>query len=120
MFKMADQLLQRSKSLLILTISAAVFICTVLITIRAIQVEPSDARCDQHTYPWSPALEAVSYHWETFENHQFSIKTPYFGFEPTEEHEELWNELLPSTSCQLQMSALAARREALQALGPSD
>ncbi|CDM35653.1 Protein of unknown function DUF3328 [Penicillium roqueforti FM164] len=31
----------------------------------------------------------------TFENHQFAIKTSYFGFEATDQLEDIWNELLP-------------------------
>lgn len=82
----------------LLSLTALFLLCAIFITIQAFRIEPSDARCDRFTYSWSPALEAVRYHWETFENHQFSFKTPYFGFEPTDQIEEKWNELLPSTS----------------------
>ncbi|KAL2129311.1 hypothetical protein VTI74DRAFT_7957 [Chaetomium olivicolor] len=41
------------------------------------------------------ALEMVEYHWETFQNHQFSISTPYFGFTPSDQIENAWNGLLP-------------------------
>jgi hypothetical protein len=44
----------------------------------------------------------VEYRWETFENNQFSIWTPYFGFTPTDQIENAWNELIPSRGLQTQ------------------
>lgn len=63
----------------------------------AFRIQPSDARCDRHTYPWSPALDYVRYHWEAFENREFTMSTPYFGFVATDQIDDAWNELLPST-----------------------
>jgi hypothetical protein len=73
-----------------------ILLCAAAIVVAAFRVYPSDASCDRHRYPWSPALDMVEYRWETFENHQFSISTPYFGFTPTDQIENAWNELLPS------------------------
>lgn len=80
------------------TISGLLLICATATIFAAFHIEPTDARCDRLTYPWSPMVNIVKYQWETFENHQFSIKTPYFGFEPTDELEETWNTLLPGMS----------------------
>lgn len=95
---MAYEYKKRVKVSLFYVGSVALLFATAVVLLQAFQVEPSEARCDRLTYPWSPALDVVKYHWETFENHQFSIKTPYFGFQATDQLEDIWNELLPSTS----------------------
>ncbi|KAK3688792.1 hypothetical protein B0T22DRAFT_407429 [Podospora appendiculata] len=77
-------------SIFLLVTAAAIFAAA------ASQAQLTDTKCDRHTYPWSPALDIIHYHWETFENHQFSIKTPYFGFKPTDDVEDAWNKLLPT------------------------
>ena len=73
-----------------------IFLCATTVVFAAFRIHPNDASCDRHRYPWSPALQMVEYRWETFKNHQFSISTPYFGFKPTDQIENAWDELIPS------------------------
>jgi hypothetical protein len=98
---MADRYGKKAGFLLHSVVPVVLLLCTAVIIFGSFRIEPSDARCDRLIYPWSPALNIIRYHWETFENHQFSIKTPYFGFEPTDQLEDVWNELLPSTQHEL-------------------
>lgn len=100
---MAGQDRSAQSMLLSFTISGLFLICAVATIFAAFHIEPTDARCDLLTYPWSPMIDIVKYQWETFENHQFSIKTPYFGFEPTDELEETWNALLPGMNCKIKI-----------------
>ncbi|GAQ47691.1 hypothetical protein CBS76997_1563 [Aspergillus niger] len=92
---------------------ALLLVCAALIVLKALHIEPSEASCDKLTYPWSPALDIIKYHWETFENHQFSIKTSYFSFRPTQEIEDAWNELLPQ-------HPISIPADRLQSLGQLD
>ncbi len=76
-------------------LSILLFLCSFTVFLCAFSLEPTDRKCDLHTYPWSPAVDSIKYHWETFENVQFAIKTPYFGFVPTDKIEQAWDEMLP-------------------------
>ncbi|SPQ23033.1 64a0ad20-e7e3-43d1-b9e2-d08983336c34 [Thermothielavioides terrestris] len=58
----------------------------------------------------------VNYRWRTFENHQFAIATPYFGFAPTDQIEDAWDELLPKHP----ISISASRLHDLAQPGPAD
>jgi len=92
---MAQQTTPKSRVNLGYLLSIALFLCSCTFFITAFFIEPTDRQCDLHTYPWSPAVDSIRYHWETFENVQFSMTTPYFGFVPTEDIEQAWDELLP-------------------------
>jgi Mycotoxin biosynthesis protein UstYa len=79
--------------------SSALILAAVFISIRAFQLEPSDGQCVHHSFSWSPALDQIEYHWETFDDVDFFTKTPYFGLRQTEDIEDVWNDLLPGTEC---------------------
>ena len=69
---------------------------SVLVFILAPCHEPSDIQCVRHRFSWSPAIDSIKYHHETFDNIDFFTETPYFGLVPTQEIEDAWNEILPS------------------------
>lgn len=77
-------------------LSACLLPCATVISFAALRVQPNDVSCDRLTYPWSPAFDVVRYHWETFEDHGFSLNTLCFAFDQTDELENAWHELLPS------------------------
>ncbi|KAJ6437213.1 FluG domain-containing protein [Purpureocillium lavendulum] len=55
-------------------------------------IEPTDSKCVQSMSSWSPALDQVRYHWETFQN-GFSQKSIYRG-RPTADLERAWTDSL--------------------------
>lgn len=56
---MADRFKEKARVPLLYSISAALAFAVPVIVFQAFQIEPSDARCDRLTYPWSPALDMV-------------------------------------------------------------
>ncbi|KAK0702771.1 hypothetical protein B0H67DRAFT_604467 [Lasiosphaeris hirsuta] len=89
-----------------LVLSILLFLCSCAVFLSAIFLVPTDRQCDFHTYPWSPAVDSIQYHWETFENVQFAVKTPYFGFVPTDKIEQAWIDLLPQHPISIPSSRL--------------
>lgn len=60
------------------------------------RLKPTDIQCVRNRSSWSPATNAIEYHWETWEDFDFFTKSGYFQRKPSEEVDQAWDALLPS------------------------
>ena len=67
------------------------FILSLFLVTNSLKLQPTDHQCLQSMNSWSPALDSVRYHWETFQN-GFARKTNYKG-PPLVETEAAWDNL---------------------------
>lgn len=66
-----------------------------IISIEALRLKPSEIQCFDRSFSWSPASLEIEYHWETFDNIDLFIDTPYSGLTQTDEIEQAWDKILP-------------------------
>ncbi|KAK7943316.1 uncharacterized protein PG986_012429 [Apiospora aurea] len=94
---------------------ASVVLCSLsaLVSFCAHSLKATDIQCVRHQTSWSPATEAIEYHWETWEDFDFFTKSGYFQRKPSEEVDQAWDALLPKHPIGIPASKLAA-------LGQSD
>ncbi|KAK4240936.1 hypothetical protein C8A03DRAFT_41566 [Achaetomium macrosporum] len=95
--------------------SAILLALSILITVLAIFLEPSDVQCVRRNFVWSPATDQIEYHWETWADNDFFTKSRFFGLEPTQEIEDAWSEILPEHPISIPASKLGALNQSYPA-----
>lgn len=71
-------------------VSCLLLFFSVFLLVLAFDTSPTDAQCIRHNFAWSPALDTVKYHWETFPDYNLFNESKYFALSPTQEIEDLW------------------------------
>ncbi|TVY64238.1 hypothetical protein LSUE1_G008771 [Lachnellula suecica] len=73
--------------------SCFLLLSSIFLLVLAFYISPTDAQCIRHNFVWSPALDQIKYHWETFPDYNLFNESKYFALSPTTEIERLWEEV---------------------------
>ena len=91
---MMNQVLIRSLGYSRLFICALLVFGNICLLTAILVIEPSDKACVTSQTSWSPLLDTIHYHWTTYSEVGFLIRSKYLGT-PTAEVEAAWDDLFP-------------------------